>query len=364
MLRELESFGRLRRSLFYPKADLPVPDRYLRGQHADPASLHSIARDACLRALGESPQLIHPLGESGTFHVLFRAILSQDRRVIIRLGPASPQGPDFPLYFDAWAAEQLRGCGLPALRVHHIDVSRNFAPCDVEILDEAPGRSLTFFDDDEERLRPLLQALGRFVGRMHGIRTQGFGFFDVRPLVQKESSAGVWGICSTWRNYLVRRLEVHVERCAALGVIDRQEARRIFAAFARAENLLSTVDPCLLHGDLGSHNVFVDQGDITALIDWEDCLSGDPVYELAFWATFHPERRYDAFLEGYCQEQRLPESFESRFWIYYLRVALAKTVLRARLGIADRPGREPAARRIQKGLERFEGVGKPSRLAA
>jgi len=122
--------------------------------------------------------------------------------------------------------------------------------------------------------------------------------------------------------------------------------------------------PVLLHGDLGSHNVFTDGRDVTAVIDWEDALSGDPVFDIAFWATFHPDRRHAAFLDGYRAVRALPADFEWRFWLYYLRVALAKTVLRHRLGITDRPGRLPASRRIQKGLERVEALQGGESLAA
>jgi fructosamine-3-kinase len=207
-------------------------------------------------------------------------------------------------------------------------------------------------------------ALGRFVGRLHRIRTHGFGFFDIRPLVEGKDPSRVWGACPTWRHYVLCRLEAHVERCAQIGAVSRGEARRIFTAFAAADELLDDVSPCLLHGDLGSHNVFVEDGAVTALIDWEDCLSGDPAFDVAFWATFHPDRRHRAFLDGYRLERELPDDFERRFWLYYLRVALSKTVLRHRLGLVDLPGREPAARRIQKGLERFETAGGRRPLAA
>ena len=58
--------------------------------------------------------------------------------------------------------------------------------------------------------------------------------------------------------------------------------------------------------------------------------------------------------KGYRSEADLPTDFEQRFWLYFLRVALAKTVLRHRLGVKDRPGREPAALRIRQGLTRLE----------
>src|SRR5207253_1741030 len=91
----------------------------------------------------------------------------------------------------------------------------------------------------------------------------------------------------------------------------------------------------------------------------------DPVFDVAFWATFHPDRRHGAFLDGYRSVRDLPADFERRFRLYYPRVALSKTVLRHRLGLADRPGRPPASLRIQRALERLEALpGHPGTHAA
>jgi Ser/Thr protein kinase RdoA (MazF antagonist) len=106
----------------------------------------------------------------------------------------------------------------------------------------------------------------------------------------------------------------------------------------------------LLHGDLGSHNVLTDGDRLLGLIDWEDALSGDPVYDLAFWATFHLPERHAAFLAGYRELRPLPDDFPVRFWLYFVRILLAKAVHRRRFGYPDRPDRPTAAHRIRDAL--------------
>ena len=67
---------------------------------------------------------------------------------------------------------------------------------------------------------------------------------------------------------------------------------------------------------------------MTALLDWEDALVGDPLFDVAMVSTFHPPRRLAAFMAGYGltapsrDEQRLIAA-------YFLRVALSKTVHRS-----------------------------------
>jgi aminoglycoside phosphotransferase (APT) family kinase protein len=355
---DLETFCRRRWSVFYPKTDLLLSADVLRsesgGQEAERARL---VAEVCRRALAEEPVSVEPLSEQGTFHFLYRVGLAGDRSVIVRGNALGTVQRDYPLYVEAWVMGALRAAALPALRIYQVDVSRRWCPFDYAILEEARGTPLTAYDAEEERLRPLLRELGRTVARVHGIRTAGFGFLDVRPLVLGGSSAGPpRGIFACWRQYVLLNLDDHLRTCVAIGAVSAAEADRIEAAFAALDGVLDRVEPALLHGDLGSHNVFTDGRAITALIDWEDCLSGDPVFDLAFWATFHPDGRHPAFLDGYRSAATLPADFERRFWLYYLRVALSKTVQRHRFRLPDHPGRPPAARRIQKGLERVEAL--------
>jgi Ser/Thr protein kinase RdoA (MazF antagonist) len=348
---DVEIFQRQRQAVFYPKADLPLPDALLRPSMPAPevqAAQVRAASDVCRRALGESPVDVRPLSELGTFHTLYRATFADGRRRVVRFNALSSQQRDCPLLLDAAASAALKEAGLPALVVKKVDLSRQWCPWDYEIVEEAPGKSLKAFDHDDALIMPLLRALGGFVARLHAIHTEGSGLMDVRPLTRSGAMTlrGAW---ARWQDYLMVRLPEHVACCVDLGAITTREADAIHEQFECLRDI--AVTPCLLHGDLGNHNIFTDGSAITALIDWEDCLSGDPVYDIAFWATFHPERRHRAFLEGYQEVRPLPVDFEMRFWLYFLRVALAKTVLRHRLGLKDLPGRSPAALRIRRGLD-------------
>jgi fructosamine-3-kinase len=350
----LEAFRRRRRSVFYPKADLPEAAGLMKlaqaGGEAEEARRQEHVAAACRKALGQECVSVAPLGEQGTFHRLYRAAPAGADAVVVRVNALSNLGHDYPLHLDAWAAEKLRAAGLPALRVYCVDLSRRVCPFDYQILEQARGVSLRSLDHDEDLLRPLLFRLGQLLARLHRIQITGFGLLDVGPVVLGAGS-DCGGLLPNWPDYVRLNLESHVRACADGGLIDGELARRVLDAFEWHANLYEGVTSgALLHGDPGSHNVFADGGGISALIDWEDCLAGDPVYEVAFWATFHPERRHGAFLDGYGSEWPLPDGFGPRYWLYFLRVALCKTALRHRLGIVDKPGRPPASERIRKGL--------------
>jgi len=181
---------------------------------------------------------------------------------------------------------------------------------------------------------------------VHEIRGEGAGFVDV-----SHPSRTLRGIHRRWDEYIDVQRAQHVAALQAAGVVDAREASAITVAFDTAREALAAVAPRLLHGDPGNHNVIVRDGAEPVLVDWEDALLGDPAFDVAFWATFHPERRWAAFFDAYFAPGWRPTR---RFWLYFLRVSMSKTVHRLRFGYTDKPGRPPAAARIQRALRGLE----------
>jgi Ser/Thr protein kinase RdoA (MazF antagonist) len=355
MWSHYEAFQRQRRSLFYPKADLPELPAENPLLVAGPIIPHAVVAQVASKVIGRVPASVEQLAEAGTFHVLYRARWQDGVSAILRFNPEPGEQRDFSLLLDPWAMDLLRQHGLPALQVLDVDLSRCLCPWDYEVLEEAPGKSLRDFDHDDSLLTPHLVDLGRTVAQLHQIPAEGFGLLAVDS--PGPNARGSW---PSWQDYVCQNLDNHLRTCLDLDAINLSESHAIHCLFTARNPPWADCAPRLLHGDLGNHNIFVHEDRISALIDWEDCLAGDPIYEVAFWATFHPERRHEAFLQGYRSVRALPGDFEERFWLYFLRVALAKTVLRHRLGLRDVPGRPPASLRIQRALGRLQG----HRLAA
>src|SRR5262245_44711731 len=170
----LEAFRRRRRSVFYPKADLPETAGLARLAQAPDAGEEAARQGhvaaACRQALGREPAGVEPLHEQGTFHRLYRVSLPGGGAVILKMNVLSHLGRAFPLHLDAWAAVRLRAAGLPALRVFCVDLSRRVCPFDYQIIEPARGVPLKALDNDEPNLRPLLFQLGRTLARLHRIR--------------------------------------------------------------------------------------------------------------------------------------------------------------------------------------------------
>jgi hypothetical protein len=345
----IADFATKRGGLFYPKADLPSP-ALSRGPATVSIDVNHLG-ELCRHHLGATPTRVAPLADQGTQHALFRLTLPDGKDVIARVN-CDNTGRNCPLLLDTWASSRLRAAGLPALEVYAVDLSRRWLPFDCELLEAARGVSLRDFDHDDDTLSPLLTRLGTFLAGVHRIDADGYGL-----LVPDQAARGA---CPSWPVYLNNHLDRHLAVCLDTNAISPTECATIRRLFDDRLPGLADVAPRLLHGDAGNHNVFVADGEVSCLIDWEDAVAGDPVYEVAFWATFHPERRHWAFLDGYFADRPVEPDFTDRFWLYFLRVALAKTVVRHNFGLTDKPGRPPASRRIQRAVQ---GLREPARAA-
>ena len=352
-------FTARRLGIFYPKTDLQVADSVLENlrnqSDSDFGLTQQVLEAVATAAFPGARPAIQRLERQGTFHRLYLAELPNQTRYVLRFNVTGSWWGGCTLQLENWVANRARSAGIPTPEILLTDISRRVCPLDYQITGYAPDKSLQDYDADEPALQRLLIPLGAVFARLHGLAVRRFGWLDARPLFA-EPPAEPTGLFAEWRDYITVKLDAHVEDCLKLGAIAAPTARRILDHFSHIVPQISGFQPVLLHGDPGNHNVTTNGRDITALLDWEDCLAGDPVYEIAFWATFHPERRHTAFLEGYRSVCPLPEDFEVRFWLYFLRISLAKTVHRHRFGYQDRPGRPPASQRIQTALDRLEAV--------
>lgn len=352
----IDSFCAARQQAFLLKSDVDLPDSLLQSLH------HTAPEDSDLRlhhvsaltrdVLGVRPSSVVPLVGRGTFHLLYRVVLPSGMCYIVRTSHLSPWRA-FDFYIDQWAMSVLDSDALPVLRVHGVDVSRSCYPFDYEVLDEARGRSLAECATDPSKHARVLCALGKIIGHLHSVKTQGFGLLDVRHIFTHRQGRG---LVDSWSEYLCCNLDRHIHACVQHGAISAEEAGIIASAFEKSRPAWGTVSPSLLHGDLNNHNVFTDGERITALFDWEDCLSGDPAFDIATWGTFigNDARRAD-FLDGYCSVRSIAEDFELRYRLYYLRMVLAKTVHRFRFGY-QRGDRIPPSTRIRGALQAVERI--------
>ena len=110
----------------------------------------------------------------------------------------------------------------------------------------------------------------------------------------------------------------------------------IRSSIAKSRDLLQLPQGCLVHKDLALWNVMGTPEKVTAVIDWDDSISGDPLDDLSLLACFHDAEFLAAALRGYAAVRPLPENWQARFWLHLLRNMIVKSVIRVGAGYFDR----------------------------
>jgi len=351
------AFDRRRRQMFLAKADLDLDDGILSELRSRSDDALGIGRDLLARMSAafafHADVQIERAHVQGTFHRLYE-VRTQGTRRYLRVA-AMPGLYDAQLMeLECRMMEVLRLAGLPVPACAFGDVELRGVPRGAQLIDAADGVCVAEFDDDEERTAAALGHVGGFLSRLHRIGGDAWGPVSLAALCEGANGRRLAGVHERWDEYVLLRLEQHVAVCALRGAISDDEAVRIARAVAAHRDRLDLVAPAaLLHGDPGSHNFVVDGASLSAALDWEDALIGDPLFDVASLCTFHPERRHAAIFAGYGIDPRAGDDTWVRFWLYFLRIALAKTVHRFRFAYSDRPGRTPASSRIQLALSRL-----------
>ncbi len=345
-----------RRTIFYLKTDLPVADRRLRALAAE-AERELTARTPQVASLVEELGFagrVSPLA-GGRFHVVHLVAQPDGRSVVVRSTLFDLFADDHGIAAEAHVRRWLARSGVSELipAVHATGWHSRGAPFDFVVQAYVAQPSIAAQGDallDEKS--SLLAGMGELLRQVHALEGEGAGPVDCDPEGERDPLRGMH---AHWRDYITLRLRDHVRICTDATLIDVRIADRILNRFELLDSSLRERPMRLLHGDPGTHNFCADpaSGRITALLDWEDVLVGDPLFEIALVATFQPERRLPAFLAGYGKPE--PDRSEQLLMaLYFLRIALSKTVHRLRFGIRDRPDRMAAHLRIHQGLDRVE----------
>lgn len=104
-------------------------------------------------------------------------------------------------------------------------------------------------------------------------------------------------------------------------------ADKMKALFDDNELLNSDVS-VLIHNDFADWNLLTDSNTITGVIDWDECVGGHPIQEIACWSTFFDPERINPFLEGYFSETPKYDKFDEMFQLFRLRYTISKMALR------------------------------------
>jgi aminoglycoside phosphotransferase (APT) family kinase protein len=193
-----------------------------------------------------------------------------------------------------WAIDHARKAGVPAPEIVHSDRAQRWV-----ITKRLLG---TQIDSRYERWQgcPYDEAaFGTILRHLHAVMPRGWGPID------DDGEA----LFRTWPDFLIAAARSAIETCSERGSLPPTVCARLEQDWMPRLRTLDVQTPSLLHLEsLGFANLLydLDTRQITGLLDYEDCIGGDPLFELVWMryyfehdgpdqATFH----FDRFHAGY-----------------------------------------------------------------
>ncbi|MBL9194617.1 MAG: aminoglycoside phosphotransferase family protein [Opitutaceae bacterium] len=320
-----------RQDIHYWKCDRPAAFHGLQGQGGEPLSLEQT--HALVAVLAESlggPVELHPGGGQGN-HQTFRAKLGS-KEVFVRV-ENGPESDDY-MEVEAHLLREIARLGVPAPAVLAVDASRRRLPFAWQVLEYIPDPDLNRLHKEKcLNLPAVMFDIGAAVARWQALVITGYGPFEPGVLL---NTGQLRGFHDGYADYFRTRLDLHFGYLTDKGFLTSDQVREIAQEIDRHAQLLALERSCLVHKDLALWNILGKPGQITAFIDWDDAVGGDPMDDLSLLACFHDGTAIERAIEGFVSIRPLPQEHCRRFWLHLLRNLIFKAVIRVGAGYFDR----------------------------
>lgn len=215
---------------------------------------------------------------------------------VFRISPGgAPWRPGFE--GERWALKQCSKIDIPVPEILAFGVVQTKLPhpCQYLLVERIAGKPLKeLLHLKREEIKSYYKEAGYLLAKIHTIKTKGFG-----PL-----KSGGKGSFKSWEEFLLRHINTRLLNYLLENrVINEELKNRIFDVFNSEKAYLKLKSPVLLHGDFSNAHIFIDKAKISGIIDFEDCVSGDPLYDLAspelYCEIAGSPSSIPYFLEGY-----------------------------------------------------------------
>ena len=208
------------------------------------------------------------------------------------------------------AYDYLRQAGIPCPQIIVVDDSKDLVPYDYMIMTKMEGMPL---DKSWTQLTSIQQQeiateAGQILARIHEVKLPHFGRLY-----------GTKRISDNWYAYIRDTFQDMGQESLAHEMISAALHDRIQALLVAYRPLLESIrQPCLVHWDYHFGNLLQQDGKITAVLDLEWALGGDPVHDFnrrSEWEDQCPGSLRWVY-EGYTALLPLQRSHEKRVALY------------------------------------------------
>lgn len=251
-------------------------------------------------------------------------VLENGEEVAIRCHPKGVRNGYFSA--ESLAAKIAFAHGIPAYHTYGIHELENTSDISYQVIEKLEGNTIQFYlREHPEQEESLVYEMGKLMANLHKIKVSGFGPFDN----EQAKKGNLVGLHSSLKDAMNVGLEENLERLVTYQVISKEIATKMKELFEE-NDLLNSKESVLIHNDFADWNLLTDGKTVTGVIDWDECVAGNPIQEIACWSTFFDPERIKPFLDGYFSETKMYDNFEETFQLMRLRYTISKMALRVK----------------------------------
>lgn len=259
---------------------------------------------------------------NGNVNSIRVGVLINGQEIIIRCHPQGLKNGYF--FVESLAASIALKSGVPTYKTHLIHELQNENDVAYQVIEKLTGGTIeSYLNEYPQSEANMVYQMGKMMAKIHQIKVNGFGPFDN----EKAKTGELIGIHSTLNDAFNAGLEENLNRLVTYKLFSQEVALKIKMLF-NDNKLLDIKDPVLIHNDFADWNLLTDGKEITAVLDWDESVGGDPIQDIACWSTFFAPERLNIFLKGYFSDTKKPDDFEAKFQLMRLRYTISKMALR------------------------------------
>jgi aminoglycoside phosphotransferase (APT) family kinase protein len=245
-----------------------------------PPSLSALSKALGIDIRAMEPEPI----ASGGAHSQVYACQTADGEMILRIGQGKqgfythyfPERVDWRNWSDQhWAITRARQAGVPAPEVVASDRATGAL-----LMRRLPGIPIDSRYDEVWQGCPYDEwEFGVLLRRLHSVRPSGFGPIDDHGTA----------LFATWGAFLAAAARSALQTCRERGALSPALGEELEASWLARLGDITCSQPSLLHMEsLGFANIMYAPATraITGLLDDEDCLGGDPLFEFVWMAYY------------------------------------------------------------------------------
>ena len=252
--------------------------KYLADKHARMATPRGLLASYVQKAVGSQPEHIVRIIK-GNDHEVYDVTTTHGTHVIVRIAREA----EHRLEAEKWALDAARTQGVPTPQVYLLEpAEHDGASLMICIEEKIPGKSLDELIDAGEDVSTIIPQLGKVLGRIHGVKTEGFGYL--------QPNGKAWDI--PWRKIMLDLLDKK-EELLAMGHKESVPEDTIEAGLdilAKHTELYECDAPVLNHGDFIPAHILVEDNRITGVIDMQQCSGNHPIFDFATWEAETAEK--------------------------------------------------------------------------